>query len=566
MNNKKKSLIRLGLIVSILILLNVVAYFFYGFYDLTEDKRYSVTKPTQELIKNLDERVFITVYLEGEFPAGFRRLQGGVKDVLKKFRSLSPKVNYQFIDPNAGEVKEVNALHEQLQKMGIGATNLVVKGGTERKEIRIFPAAVLTYKGRSAPINLLEENRVGVDQEVVLNNSIQQLEFKFANALSIVKDADRKRIFFTSGHGELMPIETADLQKTLSQYHYTGRINLDSIVQINPIIDILIVAKPTRPFSERDKFKIDQYLMNGGKVIWAVDRLGAGLDSLRGGSGHVPIDYPLELDDMFFKYGARLNTNMVLDLEATPIPLQIGGTPQDPQYDFFDWWYHPAVAPTNVNHPIVKGLDKIDLKFAGSIDTIKTTLGNIKKSVILKSSTQSRSQFAPTRVNFEILRYEPDRSKFNKQFNLGVLLEGTFSSHYRNRVPQSMQDTLKIIGSPFKDFSEPTAMIVLSDGDILRNPIRIQNGKASPMPLGYNEFARYTFANKDFIFNCIEYLLGKDGLMEARSKELKLRMINESKVQKERSYWQFINIGLPLIFLAIFGGIFNYIRMRRYAR
>ena len=176
--NKKKSLIRLGLIVGVLILLNVVAYFFYGFYDLTEDKRYSVTEPTQELIKNLDERIFVTVYLEGEFPAGFRRLQGGVKDVLKKFRSLSSKVNYQFIDPNAGEVKEVNALREQLKKMGIAPTNLIVKDGTERKEVLIFPAAVLTYKGRSAPINLLEENRVGVDQEVVLNNSIQQLEFK----------------------------------------------------------------------------------------------------------------------------------------------------------------------------------------------------------------------------------------------------------------------------------------------------------------------------------------------------------------------------------------------------
>lgn len=564
--NKKKSLIRLGLIVGVLILLNVVAYFFYGFYDLTEDKRYSVTEPTQELIKNLDERIFVTVYLEGEFPAGFRRLQGGVKDVLKKFRSLSSKVNYQFIDPNAGEVKEVNALREQLKKMGIAPTNLIVKDGTERKEVLIFPAAVLTYKGRSAPINLLEENRVGVDQEVVLNNSIQQLEFKFANALSILKDSDRKRIFFTAGHGELNRLETADLQKSLSKYHYTGRINLDSIVQINPIIDILVVAKPTQTFSERDKFKIDQYIMNGGKVIWSVDRLGAGLDSLRGGSGHVPIDYPLELDDMFFKYGFRLNTNMVLDLEATPIPLQVGGTQQDPQYEFFDWCYHPKVAPTNVVHPIVKGLDRIDVKFAGSIDTIKTSLGNIQKTVILKSSTQSRAQFAPARVNFEILRYEPDRSKFNKQFNLGLLLEGTFSSHYRNRVPQSMQDTLKIIGSPFRDLSIPTSMIVLSDGDIMRNPIRIQNGQAAPMPLGFNEFARYTFANKDLIFNCVEYLLGKDGLMEARSKELKLRMMNESKVKKERSYWQFINIGLPLILLALFGGIFNYVRMRRYAR
>ena len=564
--NKRQSLTRLGLFVGILIMLNVVAYFFYGFYDLTEDKRFSVTAPTKKLIKDLDDRVFVTVYLEGEFPAGFRRLQGSTRDLLKKFRSLSNKVDFQFIDPNKGDVKEVNALREELAKDGIGPTNLVVKDGTERKEVLIFPAAVVNYKGRRMPVSLLEESRVGVDQEVVLNNSVQQLEFKFANALKKILDADRKYIFFTEGHGELEYVETADLEKTLNLYHYTGRLQMDSITQINPRIDVLIVAKPTQAFSERDKFKLDQYLMNGGNVIWLVDRLGAGLDSLRGGTGHVPIDYPLGIDDLLFKYGVRLNTNMVLDLECTPIPLQIGGDAQNPQYDFFDWWYHPTVAPTNVNHPIVKGLDRIDLKFAGSIDTVATQMGNIKKSIILKSSNKSRSQFSPTRVNFEVLRYAPDLSIFNKQFNLGVLLEGTFPSHYRNRVPQSMMDTLQKIGQPYKELSSPTKMIVVSDGDIIRNPLRIQNGQASPMPLGFNEFARYTFANKDFMLNCIEYLLGDEGLIEARSKELKLRMINKEKAEKERSYWQFVNIGVPLLFLAIFGLGFNLVRKRRYGR
>lgn len=564
--NRRKSLIRLALLISVLIAVNIAAYFVYGLYDLTEDKRYSLTKPTRELVRELDDRVFVTVYLEGEFPAGFRRLQSSTKDLLRKFRSLSTKVNYQFIDPNAGTNDDINALRKRLKEMGIGPTNLIVKDGSERKEVIIFPAAVVTYKGRSVPVSLLEENRVGVDQEIVLNNSVQQLEYKFANALNMVKDGDRKRIFFTEGHGELSPLETADFVKTINQYHYTGRIDLDSVTQVNPIVDILIIAKPTRPFSEKDKFKLDQFAMNGGRILWLVDRLAADLDSLRGKTAHVPIDFNLNLDDLLFKYGVRLNTNVVLDLECSPIPLQVGGTARDPQYDFFDWWYHPVIAPTQVDVPIVKGLDRIQMKFAGSIDTVATQMGNIQKTVFLKSSTQSRAQYAPTRINFDILRFEPDRSKFNKQFDMGVLLEGEFASLYRNRVPQSMQDTLKMLGQPFRELSKPTRMVVISDGDVIRNEIQIRNQRAAPMPLGFSEFARYTFANKDLMLNVIEYLLGDEGLVEARSKELKLRMLNESRIKAERSYWQFINIGLPLLFLVAFGVGYNIVRRRRYGR
>lgn len=563
-NNRQQSLIRLGLFVGIMILLNIVAQFAYKSFDLTEDGRYSVTDATKTLIRDIDERVFITVYLEGEFPAGFRRLQNGTKDLLRKFKSLSRKVDFQFVDPNTGSVDEQNALREKLANMGIGATTLIEKGNTERKTKEIFPAAVLSYKGRVAPVSLLEENKAGMNQEIVLNNAIQQLEYKFANALQKIKDGDRKRIFFTEGNGELLPIETADLQKSIGLYHYTERINLDSITQINPIIDILIVAKPTRPFDEKDKFKLDQFIMNGGKVIWLIDKLGVGLDSLRGKANHTPIDFPLNLDDMFFKYGVRLNTNMVLDLECTPIPLQVGGDAANPQYEMFDWWYHPAVSPTNVKHPIVKGLDKLDLKFPGSIDTIATKQGNIKKSIILKSSKQARAQFSPARVSFEILRYGADETRFTKQFDLGVLLEGNFVSHYQNRVPQSMADTLKKLGQPFKNESVETKMLVIADGDIIKNGINYQN--RSFMPLGLNEFANYTFANKDFMLNCIEYMLGDEGLIEARSKELKLRMLNKSKAEKERSKWQFINIGVPLVFLVAFGFVFNWIRRRRFAR
>lgn len=561
--NRQESLTRLGLVIAILVLLNVVAYFFYGYYDLTDDKRYSLTDSTEELIENLDDRVFITVYLEGEFPAGFRRLQNGVQDILRKFRTLSTKVDYQFVNPYDGPTEDVNKMVEQLKKMGLAPTRLAVKGNAETSESYIYPSAVVRYKGRNMPINLLE-NKTGLDPEIALNNSIRQLEYKFANAFENLRSVARDYIFFLEGHGELQPLETDEMQKELSQHYYTARFNLDSIIEINPSISLVIVAKPTRSFSEKDKFKLDQYIMKGGKVMWLVDRVAASLDSLRGKTMHVPTEFDLNLDDMFFKYGFRINPNMVLDLEASPIALPTGGDPQNPQFELFDWWYHPVADPTRAGHMITKNLDRVELSFANSIDTIATKGIALKKTPLLKTSTQSREQRIPVRVGFEILKYKPDVAKFNKSFDVGLLVEGKFESLYKNRVPQGMMDTLAKIGHEFKADGEYNKMLVIADGDIMRNPIRRTQGGFSAMPLGYNEFAKYTFANKEFLFNCVEYLLGKDNLIEARSKELKLRMLNKSKGEAERGKWQLINIGLPLLLLGIFGGIFNYIRKKRF--
>lgn len=563
-SNRRESLLRLALVVGILVMLNIVAQFVYGYFDLTDDKRYSLTNATEELVENLDEKVFVTVYLEGDFPAGFRRLQNGVTDILKKFRSLSSKVDYQYIDPYAGSVDDVNKQVEQLAKMGLKPTRLAVKGNAESSESYIYPAAIVRYKGRTMPINLLE-NKQGENPEIALNNSIRQLEYKFANAFENLMSASREYIVFLDGHGELNAYQTAEMEKELQQHYYTTRVNLDTMTQVNPLTSLLIVAKPTKEFSSKDKFKIDQYVMNGGKVIWLVDKVAASLDSLRGKKEHVPIDFQLNLDDLFFKYGFRINSNMVLDLECSPLALPVGGDANNPQFDMFDWWYHPVVDPTNVKHTITKNLDRVELQFPSSIDTIETQGVNIQKKIFLKSSVQSREQRIPVRVFFDILRYEPDKKVFNKQFNLGVVIEGQFESRFKNVVPQGMQDTLRKIGQEFKAKSENNRMMVIADGDIIRNPIRRTQQGLAPMPLGYNEFAQYTFANKELMMNCIEYMLGKDNLIEARSKELKLRLLNKSKAEQERGKWQFLNIGLPLILLGIFGAAFNFIRRRRFA-
>lgn len=563
--NRQQSLIRLGLVIASLVLLNIVAYFFYGYFDLTDDKRYSLTNATEELVEDLDERVFVTVYLEGEFPAGFRRLQDGVRDILRKFRMLSGKVDYQFVDPTIGSVEERNKQAEQLRNMGLTPTRLAIKGNAENTEKYIYPAAVVRYKGRTMPVNLLE-NKSGVNPDIALNNSIRQLEYKFANALEKLMAAKQEFIVFLEGHGELSPIQTADMEQELQNHYYTTRINLDSITRINPLVDLLVVAKPTKPFSRKDKFTIDQFIMNGGRVVWLIDQVSGGLDSLRGKREHVPIDYQLNLDDLFFKYGFRVNKNMVLDLECSPLTLPVGGDANNPQFENFNWWYHPVVDPARNGHPMTKNLDRVEMRFPSSIDTVGTGSTNINKTVFLQSSVQSREQRIPVRVFFDILRYPPDEKVFNKTFNLGVLVEGEFESRYKNVVSQGIQDTLRQIGQEFKPKSEYNRMMVISDGDIIRNDVRMRQQGPSPMPLGYNEFAKYTFSNKEFLLNCFEYMLGKENLIEARSKELKLRMLNKSKAESERGKWQFINIGLPLIFLGIFGFAFTFIRKRRFAK
>ena len=565
-NKKLQSFIQLGLFLGIIIVVNIFANFFYGHLDLTEDKRFSLTKPTKNLVKDITSdggRVFIQIYLEGEFPAGFKRLQNSVKDLMAEFRSISNNIDYEFIDPNKGSVDEINAMREKLKEMGIMPTNLRIKSGTENRELLIFPAAVINYNNRSMPVNLLEANQAGINQEVVLNNSISLLEYKFSNAIQKIQTIYRPKIVFTQGHGELNSAETADLEKTMYQYYDFTKINLDSIVNLSNDIDLLIVAKPRSRFTEKHKFLIDQYVMGGGKVMWLIDQLAVSIDSMQGNAAFVPSNYDLNLDDLLFKYGARINSNLVLDLESSKIPQIIGMQGDQPQIELFDWWYHPAITP-KTDHPIVKGLDRINLRFANTVDTVRTR-NPIKKTVLLSSSQNSRLQFSPMRLNFEILRYEPDATKFNKPFQpLAVLLEGKFPSHYKGRVAPAMMDMLSQLNIKFLEESKPTAkMLVIGDGDIAKNPVNRRTGEY--MPLGFNEYMRYQFANKDFILNAIEYMLDERGVMEARGKDVKLRLLNRVKAQEEKTQWQLINIVVPLVFVVIFGFLFTYLRRRRYS-
>lgn len=562
---RAQSLLQFALFCGVVLFVNIIAGAFYAHLDLTEERRYTLTRPTKALLREVKDRVYVQVLLEGDFPAGFKRLQDATRDMLADFRSVNPQIDYQFEDPGAGTVEEINSRRKALAQDGIVPVNLRVSDQGETSQKLVYPVAVFHYGSRRLPVKLLENESPTLSPEEVINNSVSLLEYKFANAVKKLMSPQRPVILLTEGHGELDELQTADLERSLRQFYDVDRVNLDSVVHLKPeVCALLVIAKPRFPFSEKDKFKIDQYAMHGGKIMWLIDRLGADLDSMRLSSRFVPVDYPLNLEDQLFKYGVRIQPDLVLDMECTRIPLQVGQVGNAPQFDLFKWYYHPAVIPDG-QHPVVKNLDRVELRFCSSIDTIRTKT-DVRKTPVLTTSRYSRLQFSPIDLNFEILKYDPIPEKFDKGKQIvGVLLEGVFPSNFENRVSDEMMAGLMRLGVTYRSHSEPTRMLVVSDGDVAANFVRNREAKEW-LPLGLNRFEGHTYANKDLLLNAVEYLLDANGIIEARSREVKLRLLDTVRAKKEKSLWQALNIGLPLAFLGMFGWLFLYFRKRRYAQ
>lgn len=563
MTKRTKSLLNLALIIGIAVFLNVLGGLFYAYFDLTEEGRFTLTEPTIDLVENLDNPVYFNVLLEGDFPAGFKRLQRGTREMLEDLRGYSGYIEYTFTDPSAGTVEEINANRQRLAEQGITPVNLRVNTADGVKQKLIYPYVIINRGNQSRVINLLEPESE-LPPEVTLNNSISLLEYKFANALQQLQRSGKPIIAYLSGHGELSELQTRDLTSALRGNFEVGYFSMDSTAAVPTAIDMLIVAKPTQAFSEKDKFKLDQYVMNGGKMLWMVDRMGINLDSLRGVPYFVPQDYPLNIEDLLYKYGFRVEPNLLADRQCSKIPLVVGQQGGQNQYDLFDWYYHPVITPPAVNpHPVVKSIGGVNLHFPSTIDTIKTKTP-LKKTVLLTSSGFSKTQYSPVRVSYDILRYEPEPSWFNKKnMPVAVMAEGVFPSNYANRVSEEMTATLQEIGTPFRAESVENKIVVISDGDIAKNLI---TADGSYQPLGFNQFNERTYANKDFLVNTVEYMFDNGGIIQARDKDIKLRLMDRAKIEQTRGLWQFINIVLPLLFLGIFAIIFNFLRRRKYAR
>ncbi len=551
------------LIVGILIFTNVISSYIHTFLDLSEEKRFTLTPATKNIVSKIPDVIFVRVLLDGEFPAGFKRLQQSTREILNQFSSESGYIEYQFEDPNKGSIEEINTRRQELTKDGLIPTNLMVRTGSENKEQIIFPYAIVNYGERKIAVNLLESS-AELSQEENLGNSISLLEYKLANAIQKLLYNEKKNILLSTGHGELSSDQTQSIVSLLSPFYNIGRVNLDSALILKKEVDLLIIPKPIIPFSEKNKFTIDQYIMHGGKVIFLIDRIAMSLDSMSTRKEYIPEPLELNLEDLLFKYGFRIESGFVLDLECSRIPQVIGQQGGKPQIELFPWYYHPLLASYS-NHPIVSNIDRVSSEFPSFIDTIKSK-NQLKRTVLLQSSQYSRYQLTPMKIGFDILHYKPDPTKFNKPgLPIAVLAEGEFSSLYENRVEESMLEGLKSINLDFQSKSPSTSLLVIADGDIIKNLFDKESGKFAP--LGYNKYEKRVFnGNKDFLMNSIEYMCSKENVLSARSKEFKLRMLDKIKAENEKSFWQFLNIGIPVIVLAMFGFINQRVRQRKYIK
>ena len=573
---KKNDLTQFALGLLIIILLNIISAFIFTRIDLTSEKRYSLSEATKTMLDDIDDLVFFRVYLEGEFPAGFKKLARETREMLDEMRAYNSNIEYKFINPSESSDKaERDRIYQQLVEKGLNPTDLQVKtkDGTAKK--LIFPGTIATYHGREMPIELLVSQRSTAPEEI-LNNSIQNLEFAIADGIRKLVSNKRPKIAFIEGHGELDKQETADATLALWDYYNVERVRIDgqlnslterkatdSInVRIKNKFDAIIIAKPDSAFSNKDKFIIDQYIMRGGKVLWLVDPVFASMDSLQVNTETMGVSLDLNLTDMFFKYGIRLNNDLVMDLNAMQIPVQVGEVGGQPQYEFFPWFYFPILTPLSEN-PIVRNLNALKTEFISSIDFVNES-SNIDKTILLTTSRYSRTVNVPVMINLAIMGEKPDERMFNKQdIPVAALLEGTFESVYANRMPPEITEDTDI---DFREVSEETKMIVIADGDMIRNQMQLSQGNYLPLPLGYDRYTGQQFGNKELILNAMNYLTENEGLISIRSKELKLRLLDRTKVENERTFWQILNVVVPVVLVLIFGLTLAWMRKRRYAR
>jgi ABC-2 type transport system permease protein len=562
---KKVDIIQWVVITAVLIAVNLVAAYLPARIDLTEEKRFTMTAATEKILAKVDDPVFVEVLLEGEFPAGFKRLRDETEEMLRDFSNINGEIEYGFTDPNDGTIAEVNENRKVLSDKGIKPINFQVQEKGGRSDKLLYPYAIVSYKSRTALINLLENNIPGQSPDVAVNNSISLLEYKFANAVQKLLRTQRPLIAYVEGHGELNELQTRDLSNSLAPYYNIGRLRLDTMPPFGPEqIGALLIAKPRGPYNDREKFLLDQYIMRGGRVIWMLDRLQVNLDSLQGRGAFIPNDYELNLDDILFKYGIRIEPNLVLDVQSTQVPIVVGQLGNAPQFELRPWPYHVLANP-NPSHPITKSLQPVNLFFPSEIDTTVRTKYPIKRHVLLSSTKNALVRFSPVRVNLEDARYEPELERYNKgPFPIAVLMEGKFASLYENRVGSGFLNSLKSIGQEYRSESVETRMIVIADGDIAKNQINPEQGAFKP--LGLNPFEQYVFDNKSFMLNALEYLFDESGVISARNREVKLRLLDGTRAREEKTFWQALNVGLPLLILGLFGLGYNYLRRRRYAR
>lgn len=553
---------RLAILLVALLLINFGSNSIYSRFDVTKDQRYTLSDSSKELIKSIDSHLIIDVFLEGEgFPAEFKRLQSETRYLLEEYKNINPNINFQFINPLEEDTSRENNLRQLTQRGLIPMQLSVQENGKTSNEV-VIPWALASYqKTLNEDVVTLKiplvKNKIGSNQQDLVLNSVQHLEYSFSDGFSKLINPKRKKIAVLQGNGQLDTPFIADYLKTIRDYYFIAPFTLDSISK-NPVktlsdlnnYDLIISAKPTESFTEEEKLALDQYTMQGGKSLWLLDAVAIEKDSLYNNNGsNVAISRDLNLTDFFFKYGLRINPVLVKDLYSAPITLAIGEG-SDTQFQPIQWQYAPLAKSDN-NHPIVNNIDLVNFEFANQIDTLKNS---VSKTILLKSSPLTKLEGTPKLISLEEATKEPNPELFNKaQQNLAVLLEGEFTSVYNNRVlPFKLENV--------KTESITTKMIVIADGDVIKNAV----GRSGPEELGFDKWTGKTFGNKEFLLNCTNYLLDDIGLLKLRSKTLDIAFLDYEKVADEKTKWQLLNIVFPLLILGVFGLLFNYLRRKKY--
>ena len=527
----------------------VFSKFVYFRIDMTSDKRFTLSEATIDLIKN--NTVHIDVYLEGNFPSSFNRLRTETQHLLDEYKSVNQDVKIRYINPRGKQ--------EILYKKGLIPSELTIEqDGVFTNEI-IFPWAVVKRGTKSVNVSLLKEG-VNQDQNTILENSVQALEYSFTKAIYKLIETNKKAIAVLSGNKQLDDIYIADFLQTINKDYHLAKFTLDSVAKspsktLKDLLkyDMLLIANPKEAFTEKEKYALDQYIMNGGKTMWLIDPVNASMDSLRNYERIYTYNNDLNITDMLFSYGLRVNYNIIKDLYSAKIPVAIGQIGDKAQYNYFNWNYFP-LSFSETNHPIVNNIDPVKLQFVSGIDTLKN---DIKKTVLLKTSKYSKIKGVPSSISLNELALKPKPEEYNNgQQNIALLLEGNFKSAYAYRTkPFDINDDL--------EKSVTSKMVIISDGDIMTNKI---NSKGKPSELGLEPWTGNVYGNKEFLKNTIDYMLNDSSLLEIRSKKIDIKRLNTQSVNEGKRFWQIINTVFPIVVIGLFAFGFIAYRQRKYSK
>lgn len=558
--SKKKNIQSLGILIAFLLVLNVISSYFFQRFDLTKDKRYTLSTTSLNIIKQVQNPLYVKIYLQGDLPSEFKRLQSETHDLFEEFQAYNKNIVFEFVDPLENKDESMDNIKELYLK-GLTPINITVDDKGKQSQEMVFPWAIAIYNNKEVNIPLLK-NIMGSSTTEKVVGSVQHLEYSIADAINKITKDKQKKIAIIKGNGELQDVQIAKFLMQVRESYHIGPFTLDSVAK-NPTgsldalqkYDLAIIAKPTEKFTDSEKQVLDQFIVNGGKTIWLIDQVNMEIDSLYNDYGST-LAFPrdLNLNDMFFKYGFRINPDLVKDEQGSPIKLATGEAGSATQYQEFNWKFAPQVYPKSKNS-IVKNLGGIKFDFANGIDTLKN---GIKKTVLLQSSQYSKRIGSPVEINLNIVEEETSPNHYLNTGNipLSVLLEGSFHSMFENRVLPFDQKSFQPLGKTNK-------MIVISDGDLIRNQL---DKNFQPVELGYDQRSGDLYDNKDFLMNSVNYLLDDNGLINIRSKDLDLPLLNKEKVYESYTMTQILTIGIPLLILGLFGVVFTFLRKKKYAK